>query len=42
MIKALNLRSKGPDYDYYVIAVDDQGAKQNKKMLGVTVEEELK
>ena len=43
MIKALNLRSKGPDYDYYVIAVDDQGAKQTKKMLGVIVEnEELK
>ena len=37
------IRSKGPDYDYYVIAVDDQGAKQTKKMLGVIVEnEELK
>ena len=38
--KWLNLLTTSELYDYYVIGVDHQGGKAQKKMLGVTVQNE--
>ena len=38
--KWLNLLTKSETYDYYVVAKDNQGNTEKKKMLGVTVENE--
>lgn len=38
--KWLNLLTKSKLYDYFVVAYDQVGIKQTKKMYGVTIENE--